>query len=145
MASDFEAKPPVWFWVLVALFILWGLAGCGSLYAHIAYGPKLDPAATEWDYAYFAALPGWFVWDYALAVGGGLSGAIALALRSKLARPLFIASLIGVVVQFGYVFLATDLIAHKGFWVVYFPAFILAMALVQIWFAGMAAERGWIS
>ena len=37
------------------------------------------------------------------------------------------------------------MIAHKGVYVVYFPAFIFAVAVFQIWFAGLAAKRGWIS
>lgn len=145
MSSAFGAKPPVWFWVVSVILLLWGLAGCFSLYLHIAVGPKMDPNPTQWDLDYYAALPGWFNAVYALAVGGGVLGAAALLARSKFATLLTIASLAGIVVQFGWVFLATDLIAHKGIWVVYFPAFILAMGLFQLWFANMAAKRGWIS
>jgi len=143
MSSAFGVKPPVWFWIVSGILLLWGLAGCVALYGHIAFGAAM--AETEWDKAYFAALPGWFVWDYALAVGGGLLGAAALLARSRFATLLTLAALAGIVVQFGWVFFATDLIAHKGMWVVYFPAFILAMGLFQLWFATMAQKRGWIS
>ena len=145
MSSAFGAKPPVWFWIVSGVLVLWELLGCLSLYLHIAVGPMIDPKHTQWDLDYFAALPAWFVWDYLLAVGAGLLGGIALLMRSKFARPLFIASLIGVVIQFGWVFLFTDMIAHKGFWVVYFPAFIFAMGVFQLWFANLSIKRGWIS
>jgi hypothetical protein len=140
------AKPPVWFWIVAALLLLWGLAGCASFYVHFAYGPGIDPKATEWDYAYYASLPAWLNWVYAVAVGAGLLGSAALLLRSRHARLLYIVSLAAVVVQFGYIFAATDLLAHKGAaMTVPFPLFILVMALVQIWFAGMALRRGWIA
>jgi hypothetical protein len=140
-----KMKPPVWFWIVAGLLLLWGLAGCFSLYLHIAFGPAMNPNATDWDRAYFAALPSWFVWVYVVAVGGGLLGSGALVLRSRLAKPLYLASLAGVVVQFGYVFLGTDLLAHKSVAeTVPFPLLIFAIALVQIWFAGLAARRGWI-
>jgi hypothetical protein len=140
-----KVKPPVWFWIVAGLLVLWGLAGCASLYVHIAYGPSIDPNATDWDRAYFAALPSWLVWVYGVAVGGGLLGSLALVARSRMARPLYLASLAGVVVQFGYIFLFTDMIAHKGAaMTVPFPLLIFALALVQIWFAGLAARRGWI-
>lgn len=138
-------KPPRWFWIVSGILVLWGLMGCWAVYAHVAWGPKIDPAATQWDYDYYAALPGWFVWDFVVAVGGGLLGSIAMLARSRFAQPLYIASLIGVVIQFGYVFLATDLLAHKGWLATLFPALIFAIAVFQIWFARRAAASGWIS
>lgn len=146
MATNFRQKPAVWFTVLAVLLVLWGLAGCASFYVHVAYGPDIDPNATDWDRAYFAALPGWLNIVYAAAVGAGLLGSIALLLRSKLAQPLYLVSLIAVVIQFGYIFLATDLAAHKGPATAYpFPALIFVIAIFQLWFAGYARRRGWLS
>lgn len=140
------AKRPGWFIILVAVLILWGLAGCAAFYAHVAYGPAIDPKATDWDRAYFAALPGWFVWDYAVAVGAGLLGSLAMLARKAVAQWLYALSLAAVLVQFGYVFLATDLIAHKGAAMTLpFPLFIVAMAAFQLWLAASARRRGWIS
>ncbi|RYD68329.1 MAG: hypothetical protein EOP58_00910 [Sphingomonadales bacterium] len=138
------AKRPGWFIILVGVLILWGLAGCAAFYMHVAYGPAMNPDATDWDRAYFAALPGWFAWDYAVAVGAGLLGSVALLLRSRFALLLYLLSLIAVAVQFGYVFFATDLLSHKGAAMsVPFPAFIVAMVLLQVWLARYAADRGW--
>jgi len=139
------AKRPGWYIILVGVLILWGLAGCAAFYVHVAYGPAIDPAATDWDRAYFAALPAWFAWDYAVAVAAGLLGSIALLARSRLAGPLYLLSLAAVLVQFGYVFFATGLLAHKGAAAtVPFPAFIVAMAILQLWLARYARDRGWV-
>ena len=144
MASSFAQKPPVWFTIVAVILLLWGLAGCASLYAHFAIGPDMDPNATDWDRAYYAALPMWLNVDYVIAVGAGVFGSIALLLRSKWAVTLYWVSLIAVVIQFGYIFLATDIIAVKGVWTTYFPALIFVIALFQVWFAGMAKKRGWL-
>ncbi|MEZ0242167.1 MAG: hypothetical protein ACAH11_02250 [Sphingomonas sp.] len=138
-------KPPPWYWVVSVVLLLWGLMGALSVYLHVAFGPTLDPSCTEYDKAYYAALPGWFAWDFALAVGAGLIGSAALLKRSKKARPLFVVSLIAVVIEFGWMFGFTDIIAHKGWGTTAFPAFIAAVAVFQIWFAGLAAKRGWIA
>ncbi|MDP5279102.1 hypothetical protein Q9Q95_09215 [Sphingomonas sp. DG1-23] len=146
MATWIRQRPPGWFVVVAAVLVIWGLLGCVAFYMHVTLGPAMDPAATDWDRAYYAALPGWFTPVYAAAVGGGLLGAIALLLRSKLALPLFLVSLIAVIVQFGYVFLGTDMLAHKGAGpTVPFPLFIAAVAAFQIWLAQFARQRGWIS
>jgi len=74
-----------------------------------------------------------------------LLGAVALLLRMRRSVTLFWLSLIAVVVMFGYLFATTDLIAHKGAGVVLpFPAVIALIALFSVWFAGMAARKGWI-
>ena len=140
------AKRPGWFVIVVALLVLWGLAGCAAFYGHLAYGPDIDPKATDWDRAFYAAMPGWFAWDYAVAVGAGLLGSIAMLLRLRAATWLYLVSLIAVLVQFGYVFLATDLLAHKGAAATLpFPAFIVVVALFQLWLAGVARRRGWLA
>lgn len=140
------AKRPGWFIILVAALILWGLAGCAALAGHVMFGAKMAAEAGEWDAAYFAALPGWFVWDYGVAVGAGLLGSLALLGRSQLATPIYWASLAAILIQFGYVFFATDLLAHKGAVATLpFPLFIIIMGVVQIWLANYASKRGWIS
>lgn len=138
------SKRPGWFIILAAVLVLWGLAGCASFYAHVAWGPKLAADAGPWDEAYYAALPAWFAWDYGVAVIAGLLGSVALLARSRFAAPLYAVSLIAVAIQFGYVFLATDMLAHKGAAAtVPFPLFIVAMAAFQLWLARYAARRGW--
>jgi hypothetical protein len=146
MASYVRQKPPSWFVIVALLLTLWGLAGCFSFYLHWKYGVAMKPEASAWESAYTAALPRWFLLIFAIAVGGGLLGSLALLTRSKKAIPLYTLSLIAVIVQFGYVFALTDLIAHKGAaMTVPFPLVIAAIALFQIWFAKRAERRGWIS
>lgn len=144
MATQFAQKPPVWFYIVGVILLLWGLAGCWAFYMHATLGPAANPHATDWDRAYFAALPGWFAIDFAVAVGAGLLGSIALLARSKWAATLYWLSVIAVVIQFGYIFLATDMLAVKGVSTTFFPAFIFLMAVFQLWFAGLAKKRGWL-
>lgn len=144
MASEFTQKPPTWFIVVAAILLLWGLMGCASLYMHFAYGADFDPNATDWDRAYYASLPMWLNAVYVIAVGAGILGAIALLAKSKWAVPVSAISLVAVVIQFGWIFLATDIIAVKGVWTTYFPAAIFVIQAFQLWFANRAKGRGWI-
>jgi len=144
MTNVIRRTPPGWFWLVVTLTVLWGAAGCYAFYLHITLGADAMGPATDYDRALYASMPGWYNPVYAVAVVGGLLGGLALLARKAITRPLFILSLIAVIVQFGYLFAATDLIAVKGIWTVYFPAFIFLVALAQVWFAGLAIKRGWI-
>lgn len=148
MPINSGVRPPLWFWAIGVVLLLWGLIGCFAAYTQITTGPEAwgDPANAEYNRQLYASLPAWFNWVYALAVGSAAVGALALALRRAVARPIFILSAIAVVIQFGYSFLATDLIAHKGVaMTVPFPLFILAVAVFSVWFAGLSQRRGWLS
>ena len=145
MAATMFRLTPLWFRAVALLFTLWGAAGVAAFYAHVATGPDQLAAMPDYDRAYFLALPGWFVWIYGLATWGGLLGGIALLLRRRFATILFVVSLLAVVLQFGWVFAATDLIAAKGAaTVVPFPLAILAVALLQVAVARHADARGWL-
>ena len=143
MVSRFASAPPAWFKVAAIALILWGLMGCVSLYMHFVVGP--GPDATDYDRRLYAALPVWFDMVYVGTVICGLVGAIALLRRRRLAVTLAIVSLLLVVVQFGWMFLATDIIAAKGIWTTCFPAFIFAVQALQLWVADHARARGWLT
>lgn len=144
MASQFTQKPPPWLYIVGVILLLWGLAGCWAFYTHVTLGAAANPEATDWDRAYFAALPGWFAIDFAVAVGAGLLGSIALLLRSKWAVTLYWLSLVAVVIQFGWMFLATDVIAVKGASATFFPALIFVITVFEIWVSGLAKRQGWL-
>ncbi len=138
-------KPPVWCWVAVGLLLLWEAAGVFAFYAHVSIDAAALAAMTDYDRKAYLALPSWFNWVFALAVWPALLGSIAMLLRSRFARPLFLVSLGGVIVQFGWVFGGTDLIAVKGaLATVPFPFVIFLLAVVQVWLAGIAIKRGWL-
>ena len=137
---------PRWFIVVTVCLLLWAITGVASFAAHVLVGEKMAAEQGPWDLAFYRALPIWFAWDYGIATLGALAGAVALLLRSRWAVPLYIVSLVCVLIQFGYVFLWTDLLAYKGAArTVPFPAFIALMGCAQMVVARQAARRGWIA
>ena len=136
---------PVWFKIAAVVLLLWGLMGCYACYGQLRFGADAMGPATAYDRALIAALPGWYNPCYVIAVLSGTVGAAALLARSRAAVPLAIVALLTVIVMFGWMFLATDLIAHKGAAnVVPFPVFIAAVAIFQLWLSRLAIARGWI-
>jgi hypothetical protein len=141
-----KVKPPVWFWIVAILLVLWEAMGCYACITQIRLGAAAMGPVDEWSLRYYAALPAWYNGVYVVATFGGLLGGLALLLRKGWASALFWISLIAVVAMFGYAFAATDLIAHKGpGQVLPFPLFIAAVGVFSIWFTGHAAKRGWLS
>lgn len=140
------AQRPRWFVAAAVILLLWAIAGVASFAAHVFVGEEMAAQQGPWDLAYYRALPAWFAWDYAIATLASLAGAVALWLHSRWAVALYVVSLVGVAIQFGYVFLGTDLMTIKGAAAtVPFPAFIALMGGVQITLARTAAKRGWVA
>ena len=141
----FRRPPPPWFRLVAVLLLIWAAMGCYSCVQQFRLGAAAMGPPSDYDRALSAALPVWYDALFAVAVGTGLLGAIALLARSVLAWPLFVMSLIAIVAMFGWMFVMTDIIAVKG--VVEatgFPIVIAAIAGFQIWLAGIARRRGWI-
>lgn len=146
MAVIGRAKAPAWFWVVAVLLVLWGAMGVFACIQQFRLGADAMGPADDYYRALYAALPAWYNIVYAVAVGMGFMGSVALLLRSRLARPFYIVSLVAVVIQFGWIFATTDMIAVRGFAeAAGFPIFIFAVALAQVWLAGLAIRRGWIA
>lgn len=137
-------KPPPWFYVAAVILILWEIIGCLAYLSQVTMSAadmaQLPAAQRE----IWAMMPPWVTSAYALAVWLGLAAGIALLLRFKIARSLYIVSLIAVVVQFGWTFLATPLLTTIGGSAVIFPLFIIAVGVMAVWFSGKAAGNGWL-
>ena len=137
-------RPPDWFWWVSALLALWGLLGCYFCVRQFLYGADAMGSADDYQRTLYASLPAWYDYVYALATGAALLGGLALLRRATAAHVLFIVSAAAVIVQFGWLFAATDLIAAKGLATALFPLVILGIAIYSIRFAAKARRHGWI-
>lgn len=138
-------KPPTWYWIVAAVALLWALAGCAAYVTQVGMSPadlaELPVAQQE----IWAMMPAWVTSAYALAVWIGLAGAVALLLRRRIARSLYVVSLFAVIVQFGWTFLATPILTTVGAAAsVPFPLFIVVAGVALVWFSGFAIARGWL-
>jgi hypothetical protein len=139
-----KTAAPTWFTAAAVVLLLWNLLGAYACIQQFRLGAEAMGPATEYDRQLYAGMPGWYDWCFALAELAGVGGALALVTKRAVAVPLFAVSLIAVVVQFGYLFLTRDIIAVKGIWTTYFPAFLAAVCILQVWLARDARRRGWI-
>lgn len=139
-----RTRPAAWFWAVAILFALWGAMGIFAFYSDVRMTPADAAKLSAYDAKLLASRPAWFLWVYGLSVWSGFAGSVALLARSRHARPLFVISLATVLVMFGFMFVATDIIAVKGFVAAAaFPIFIAVVAALQIGVAGTATRRGW--
>lgn len=130
------------FTIIAVILLLWNMIGMAAFI--MQYTADLSALARTDPYTarIFAQMPGWAWIAYAVAVGAGTLGAILLLLRKAAAVWPFLASVIAIVVQFGYSFLGTDMLAVKGPTTMIFPAVILLIAIAQLLYARSLAAKG---
>lgn len=135
---------PRWFRLAALVLILWGALGVAACVSQLLYGADAMGAASDYDRALFAQLPLWYRLDYAIATGTLLAGALALLFRSRHAVAFLTVSLVAVLIQFGWMFAMTDILAVKGPYTLYFPLIIMAIGALALQLAHVGRRRGWI-
>lgn len=141
-------KLPVWFWVIAVVALLWNLMG---LFAFISDTFLMDAETMAATYtseqlALVQSLPSWTKIFYGLATIGGTLGSIALLLRKSWAAPLFLLSLLGVVVQQAHSWFMTNSIELFGQGAgLIFPLVILTIAIFLVWYSRKAIAMRWIN
>lgn len=144
MAEVRSAGSPLWFKIVAGLAILWGLAGVFACYSQLTLTPAQLAALPAAQRDAFTTMPLFVRVAYVVATFGGFLGGVLLMSRRPEARIVFIASLIGVVVQFGWVFGVYQGLTKMSPSALGFPAFIVVFCIAEIWLAGVALKRGWL-
>ena len=140
-----KTKPPMWFWIASLIALLWN--GMGVLqYLQQAYNTESFRAMyTDEQLSMIANTPSWAIAAFAIAVFGGLLGAFALLLRKKWARPLFLVSLIGIIVQMVYNLFISNAMEVYGPGAIAMPIMVLVVGIILLWFSKKSIAKGWIS
>ncbi|WP_421805316.1 hypothetical protein [Flagellimonas sp.] len=139
-----SVKPPVWFWVVSVIALLWNLLGVmnylNQAFNQVALLEAMDQAQRE----AFEGIPAWATAAFAIAVFSGTLASIGLLLRKKWARPLFIVSLVAVVIQFAHWLFISNAVEAFGPSTYGMPIVVVLIGIYLIFFAKKGIEKGWL-
>ncbi|MCW2366759.1 hypothetical protein M2341_002206 [Sphingobium sp. B7D2B] len=124
------------------LFLIWSLIGIAAFIVQSTANLEELAMADPYQAEIWANMPRWAWLSYGVAVASALVGAIALLARRAAAVWFSLLALIAILIQFGYSFLGTDLLAIKGVSAALFPALIVLIALLQLGYALRLRGRG---
>lgn len=132
-------KPPVWFWIVSVVALIWNAMGIDH-YLGQAYNTERWRSNFETSEQIETALshPSWLVAAFAIAVFAGALGSIALLLRKKWANGLLLLSLLAVIIQMGYLLIKgyTDNLPMT--------IMIIVFAVLLVWFSKYATSKKWL-
>jgi hypothetical protein len=140
-----STKPPTWFWIVGGISMVWNLLGVMAYIMQVTMSPEALQALPENERALLESVPVWATSAFAIAVWGSTLGSILLLMRKKLATPILIFSLAGILVQMYYnVFMSKSMEVY-GPGGLAMPVMVLVFGVFLIWFSRKSTANGWIS
>lgn len=143
--SQQNSAPPVWFWVVVVVAILWNLIGLLAFSADPFFQPESLDKMSQAQQDGYAARPTWVFIAFAVAVITGTIGSILLALKKTVASPVLLLSLIAVLLQNFYMFGIAGMHTAMDSASMALPMMIVLVAIFLVWFARFCAKKDWLS
>ncbi len=130
-----------WFRPAAIASVLFMAFGAATYINHVI----TDPATLPLDQrALSMAEPWWMTGGYALAVWPGLLGTALLAARRRLAEPVLLVSVIGVLAWFAGFLLVPAIRESMSSDALLVPIIIVALTWTIFWFARHSRQRGWL-
>jgi hypothetical protein len=137
-------KLPKWFVATAVVALLWNLLGCFAFVSDLRLSPEDIAALPEAQRALYDARPGWAVVSTAVAVFGGVLGCIGLLMRKKWALPVFVASLVGILVQDFGLFVLAGGASAAGPTAVVLQGLVLLVGIGLVLVSRAGIARGWL-
>lgn len=138
-------KPNAGFWVISIIGLIWNAMGANQYIQQTYQTDAFKAMYTEEQLTMIQNSPSWAVGAFAIAVFGGLLGCIFLLLKKKLAKTLFLISLIGIIVQMIYNLFMTSALEVYGPGGIIMPIMILVIGVFLLWFSKNTIAKGWLS
>ena len=133
------------FWIIGGLALLWNLIGVASYIMNVTMSEEALAAMPEAEQALYTSVPTLVTSAFAIAVFAGLLGCVLLLMRKSLAYPLFIVSLVAIVIQAGYNLFLSSALEVLGATAAILPILIVTVAVYLVWFSSNAKKKGILS
>ena len=144
MATTYSGTTPKHLWIAGILSLLWnGYGAYDYLMTEldpVGYlsGAGFGPEVVAW----FESFPAWTIAAWAVGVWASVAGAVLLLLRSRHAATVFLLSLVGALVSFGYQFTSDRPAEVAGSEAMIMPVVILIAIVLQWYYARRQAAAG---
>ncbi|WP_142786071.1 hypothetical protein [Changchengzhania lutea] len=132
-------KPPIWFWIISVIALIWNLMGVNAYLQQAFDTDSFRAMYSEEQLNMVANTPAWVTAAFAIAVFSGALAGIALLIRKKWATTLWLISLVAVIFQMGYVL--TN--GYESSMVM--TIMIIVFAILFLLFSRHANAKGWLS
>ena len=138
-------KPTVSYWIIAVIALIWNIMRVMSYLGQVYMTDDMKASMTPEQQELLANTPAWSTGLFAVAVFAGLLGSFLLLMRKKLATPVFLISLITVLINMGYSFFATNQSEVFGkMHGIVMPIMIIIIAVFLYMYSKKSGENSWM-
>jgi len=143
-------KLPIWFWILTVILLLWGMMGMFVYYDFVTSTPEsmakyvADGTYSQAYADYLLATPTWSTAVFAIAVSSGILGAISLVFRRNWAVPLYMISLLFIVISLFDMFVLDKVHKLMSTGQVGMEGVVLGLGILAVWISRTAKNKHWL-
>ncbi len=141
----FNDKPTTTFWIVGGAALIWNLIGLVFYIGHVTISPEALAAMPQAQQDFFAGTPTWATAAFALAVNAGVLGSLFLLFRKAWAVPMFLLSLVAVIVQDVDAFVLRDGFSVVGINGIIIPSMVAVIVIALLFYARGTKEKGWLA
>ena len=145
MADEINGGPSTNFWIIGGAALVWNLIGLIFYYQEVTLTPEQLESVTEAQRAFMLDKPAWATSAFAIAVTTGVLGSLMLLLRKALAVPMFVISLLAIVVQDLHAFVLANALDVWGPTGLILPSLVIVIAIALLVYSRSAKQKNWIS
>ena len=145
MSEENTVNPPKWLMIVAGLALIWNLLGVMAFAMQAMMTPEKIALLSQAEQDMYAATPLWVLIAFGCGVFGGTFGSIGLLMRKACAMPLFVISLIGVLVQMYHSLFIIKSYEVYGPGSTVMPIMVILIAIALVWLANKAKKSGWLS
>ena len=140
-----ENSSPKWFLIVSIVALIWNLLGLMAFVSQITMTAETIAQLPAAEQALYQNIPLWATAAFAIAVGAGTLACIVLLMKKSMAKIIFIASLIGVLVQNFHSFFVIDAMAVYGVTGIIMPLLVIVIGVALIMLSQKAIDNQWIN
>lgn len=136
------SRPPLHFWIVAVLALLWNAVGAFDYLATQLRLESYMSGFSQEQLAFFYGLPTWVVAAWAIAVWSAVFGSLALIFRMRWALGLFVISLLAMLASAFHNFVLAEGLEVMGAFGAIFSGVIAAIGLFLVCYSRAMLRRG---
>ena len=137
-------KPKLSFWIIGIVAFVWNCFGVLAYLSSVYMTDEVRALLPENQQTYIANTPTWVTAIFAIAVFSGVIGSLLLLLKKKIAIPVFLLSLIAVIIQMLYSFIILNAFEVFGISNLIMSVLVIIIAVFLYGYSKKAKFNRWL-
>ena len=139
-----KVKAPSWFMPVVTILLIWDLIGIAAFGMDLMMPEEMISELPIEQQELYSQTPDWTKLFYGIATIGAFLGCIGLLMKKAWAKPLFLVSLLAVLIQFGHSLFVLGALDVMGPTALIMPVIVTLVGTYQVWLSSKGVKKGWL-